>query len=335
MKKKELAPAEARHRQYYRDLCWMAVPLLCMSVYYYGLRPLLLCLLGLVTGNLCDRLVARLRRRPYVTDDYSNESFGLVIALLLPASVDWYVLVAAVLAGVLIGKEAFGGYGSYPFHPAAVGYVLAAVSWPEQVFSYPQPHTMLPLFDDSGVTLVSGISGTLKAGGLPSTHTMDLLLGDYAGPMGATAALVLASCALFLLVRGDINWETPLCFLAVCAAIAFFFPRQGTLEGLSLMATVPERLNIVKYELLSGAILFSTVFLLCEPFTCPTRYRGGRALYGALLGAVTMGFRYFGVYETGVCFALLIVNSVSEWLDRFVDGLYAARRSKGGAPDEA
>ena len=117
---------------------WLC-PLVCMSAYLYGPRPVLLCLVALLTGNLCDRLVAVLRRRVYRPGDWSNESFALVIALLMPATVSWYVLVTAVMAGVLLGKEAFGGYGSYPFHPAAVGFVVVAVSWPEQVFLYPQP----------------------------------------------------------------------------------------------------------------------------------------------------------------------------------------------------
>ena len=40
------------------------------------------------------------------------------------------------------------------------------------------------------------------------------------------------------------------------------------------------------------------------------------------LGAITMGFRYYGVYETGVCFALLTVNSISGWMDRTESRLY-------------
>mgnify|MGYP000175796400 FL=1 len=105
--------------KYYKHICWMAVPPLCMACYLYGLRPLLLCGIAMLTGNLCDRLVSLLRHRVYQNGDLSNESFALVIALLMPVTVDIYVLVAAVLAGVLIGKEVFGGYGSYPFNPAA------------------------------------------------------------------------------------------------------------------------------------------------------------------------------------------------------------------------
>ena len=320
--------------RYYTDLIWMMLPLLCMAVYYYGLRPVFMCAVALITANLCDRVVCALRQRPYVKGDLSNESFALVIAMLLPASVSWYVLVAAVLAGVLIGKEAFGGYGSYPFNPAAVGYAVAAVSWPQQVFRYPVPHTVLPMMDMSGVAMTAGISDTLKNGGLPIVDTLSLLLGDYAGPMGSTAALVILSCALFLLVRRDIHLETPLCFVLVCALVPFLAPRQADLIGAGILQTLPQRLVLVRYELLSGAVLFGAVFLLAEPYTSP-RNRTGRIVYGLLVGAVAMAFRYFGVYETGMCFALLAVNSVSGWLDRFVARLQGNRRVKklqqGGA----
>lgn len=330
------APAVLENSQYYKHVCWMAAPLLVFDAYLYGPRPVLLCLVALLTGNLCDRLVALLRRRRYVAEDWSNESFALVIALLLPATVSWYVLVAAVLAGVLVGKEAFGGYGSYPFHPAAVGYVVAAVSWPEQVFRYPQPYTMLPLGDASGVTVVNGISNTLRNGGLPNINTLSLVLGEFAAPMGTGAALIILACGLFLLVHGDINRSAGIGFVVTCAAIAFLFPRQADLVNVAISESVMARLNVVKYELMSGAMLYSAVFLLNEPYTCP-RTRLGRILYGILVGAASMAFRYFGVYETGVCFALLLVNSVSGWLDRVVQRLYGvarrrrtAKKPKGG-----
>ena len=57
---------------------------------------------ALLTGNLCDRLVSLLRRRVYQGSDFSNESFALVIALLMPVTVDIYVLIAAVIAGCLL-----------------------------------------------------------------------------------------------------------------------------------------------------------------------------------------------------------------------------------------
>ena len=49
-------------------------------------------------------------------------------ALMMPASVPYYVVVVAVLAGDLLGKEVFGGVGCYPFHPVAVGYAIACAN---------------------------------------------------------------------------------------------------------------------------------------------------------------------------------------------------------------
>ena len=315
-----------RTGRYYRHLCFMAIPLLCMSCFLYGLRPLLLCGAALLTSNLCDRLVSLLRHRVYQADDFSNESFALVIALLMPATVDWYVLIAAVLAGVLIGKEVFGGYGSYPFNPAAVGYSVAAVSWPEQVFRYPQPYTGIPLWDASGVPVSDTISETLRSGGSLNISALSLGLGEYAAPMGTGAALIILACGLFLWMQKDIRLSAAVSFLATSALIAFLWPRQVGVDGIDLLL----RLQCVRDELLTGAMLFSAVFLLNEPYTC-AHHRLGRILYGVLVGAFTMGFRYFGVYETGVCFALLTVNSISGWMDRTESRLYQLmhRRAAG------
>ena len=315
-----------RTGRYYRHLCFMAIPLLCMSCFLYGLRPLLLCGAALLTGNLCDRLVSLLRHRVYQAGDFSSESFALVIALLMPATVDWYVLIAAVLAGVLIGKEVFGGYGSYPFTPAAVGYAVAAVSWPEQVFRYPQPYTGIPLWDASGVPVSDTISETLRSGGSLNISALSLGLGEYAAPMGTGAALIILACGLFLWMQKDIRLSAAVSFLATSALIAFLWPRQVGVDGIDLLL----RLQCVRDELLTGAMLFSAVFLLNEPYTC-AHHRLGRILYGVLVGAFTMGFRYFGVYETGVCFALLTVNSISGWMDRTESRLYQLmhRRAAG------
>ena len=306
-----------RTGRYYRHVCFMTIPLLCMACYFYGLRPLLLCGAALLTGNLCDRLVSLLRHRVYQASDFSNESFALLIALLMPATVDWYVVIAAVLAGVLIGKEVFGGYGSYPFHPAAVGYAVAAVSWPEQVFRYPQPYTNIPLWDASGVPVSDTITETLRSGGTLNISALSLGLGEYAAPMGTGAAVVILACGLFLWLQKDTRLSASVSFLVTSALIAFLFPRQVGVEGVDIAL----RLQCVRDELLTGAMLFSAVFLLNEPYTC-AHHRLGRILYGVLVGITTMGFRYFGVYETGVCFALLIVNSVSGWMDRTESRLY-------------
>ena len=82
----------SKNYSYYSDLLWCTVPLIGMSWYYYGPRPLLLCGVALLVGNLCDRLISLLRRRVYQPKDYSNESFALIIALLAALVGSYYHL---------------------------------------------------------------------------------------------------------------------------------------------------------------------------------------------------------------------------------------------------
>lgn len=139
--------------------------------------------------------------------------------------------------------------------------------------------------------------------------------------MGTGAALVILACGLFLWTQKDAHMSASISFLVTCAVIAFFFPRQAGLADSAVLSNILPRLQCVRDELLTGAILFSAVFLINEPYTC-VHHRMGRVLYGVLVGVVSMGFRYYGVYETGVCFALLVVNSVSAWIDRTEAKLY-------------
>ena len=147
-------------------------------------------------------------------------------------------------------------------------------------------------------------------------------------------ALIILACGLFLWTQKDAHMSASVSFLATCALIAFFFPRQAGLADSAVLTNALPRLQCMRDELLTGAILFSAVFLLNEPYTC-AHHRMGRVLYGVLVGLVSMGFRYYGVYETGVCFALLVVNSISAWIDRTETGLYRMTHRQAGPGKEA
>ena len=117
----------SKNYSYYSDLLWCTVPLIGMSWYYYGPRPLLLLLAALLTAYLCDCALAPLHGTGYQSHEPSSECFAALIVLMMPASISYPIVIAAVIVAVLV-KEAFGGEGHYPFHPAAVGMVVAGVS---------------------------------------------------------------------------------------------------------------------------------------------------------------------------------------------------------------
>ena len=124
-----------------------------------------------------------------------------------------------------------------------------------------------------------------------------------------------------LWIQKDVHIGASASFLITCGLIAFFFPRQVGLADSTLFSSLMPCRRGIRDELHTGAMLFCAVFLLNEPYTC-AHHHLGRILYGVLVGAITMGFRYYGVYETGVCFALLTVNSISGWMDRTESRLY-------------
>lgn len=317
----------------YTDCIYMCLPLAAMATCFYGMRVVLLCLVAMLTANLCDRLVALMRRTPYEKAEWSSEAFALMLALLMPATISYYVLIVGVFAAVLLAKEAFGGYGAYLFHPVAVGYAVTAVSWPVEMFSYPKPNLFagLPLGQVGAIPLTESPAHILQTGGLPNISNIDLLMGNYAGPMGATMMLVILACALFLLHRRRIGLMVPLLFIGTCFVIAFCLPRLPDVTFTAPWTHLESRLAAAKYELCSGATFYAAVFLISDPVILP-KNRISRALYAVLLGVVTMMFRYFGAFEAGVCFALLIVNSLSSWLDRAVQ---SAQTRKGVVHREA
>ena len=68
---------------YYSDLLWCTVPLIGMSWYYYGARPVLLLLAALLTAYLCDCALAPLHGTGYQSHEPSSECFAALIVLAL------------------------------------------------------------------------------------------------------------------------------------------------------------------------------------------------------------------------------------------------------------
>ncbi len=305
----------------YQDYIIMTIPLYIFSSYLYGVRPLFLALIAIVTANLCDRAVCAIRRIPRDNSEISSIAFALLVVLMLPANVPYYIAIMTVLFTVLIGKAAFGGYGFYVFSPVAVGFCISVVSWPQQIFSYALPNTMLPLFTPITTQITQAPLSALKAGGRPTLNLLDLLLGNYASAMGITSVIILLSCGAYMWMKKRITLYIPLIYIGVCGIIAFLFPRIGGYDYSWGIQTLQLRASSVMYELLGGIIIFAAIFLINDEVTLPKR-RDARVVYAVILAIFTMAFRYFGFYEIGMCFALICVNAVSLSLDSIMSHIF-------------
>jgi len=287
------------------------IPLLLLYVnpyIYCGIRPIVILGVSLLTCLLSEAAFCLLDKKPITLGDLSAIITAMIIPLLLPVTVPYYIVVLAGMFAILVAKMPFGGLGRNLFNPSAAGIAFVTVCFPEEVFKFRDTKLLskLSVFGEQVFESTASPAANLKAGVRPDILPTEMLLGNFAGPMGTTAALIIAACGLYMLVRGIIEWQTPLCFIASAAVMALLFPRISAAPSDSLI-----------FELLSGSLIFGAVFMANDPVTSP-KTPLSRAVFGALGGIGVMLFRYYGGYEEGTCFVVLIMNAVAPALDRFV-----------------
>lgn len=286
------------------DVLLVLLALYLMATYYYGPRALLLGLFSAIVGIICDMICKPMLGQHINVRERSSLVTALLLPLMMPASIDFSIVAVAVVFALVVVKHPFGGIGHNLFNPAAGGIAFAAICFPTQIFSYPPPLLWLEPLERYTGRLLFSAAYTLKAGGIPaSSATLDMLLGNNPGPMGATNVLVVLSCLIYLWMRGTVRIVAPISFLAAAAAVAFFFPRVNVAPTVSVM-----------YELSCGILIFGAVFMITDPVTLPKRSLGV-GLYAALAGVATMLFRYFGGFEEGLPFALLLCNTLMPAFD--------------------
>lgn len=297
-----------------QDAIIVLLPPFLMAWFYYGLRSLVLGLVS-VLGCVCTSgLFSLLAGKKPNLRDFSPIVTGMVIALLLPASVPFYVPLTAGVFAMGVVKFPFGGTGYNLFNPAAGGLAFAALCFPKEIFSYTIPLETLPIVISEGVKYVQSPAAIMALGGIPSIDTTEMLLGNFPGPMGATNILVIGACLLYLLVRKSTVWYVPAVYLGTVSAVAALCGLEGVSAG-----------QAVVLELISGSLPFVAVFMLTDPVTQPKRPLA-KVCYAVAAGFFTMLFRYFGAVAPSSIFALLLANSLSPALDAWAEEIAAAGR---------
>lgn len=91
--------------------------------------------LGLAAGAavFVELITQRLMRQPVRIGDFSAVGQGLLLALLLPPSVSWWVLLIGVIVMIVVGKQIFGGVGGYPLNPVLIGWTALLLSWGNKI----------------------------------------------------------------------------------------------------------------------------------------------------------------------------------------------------------
>jgi Na+-translocating ferredoxin:NAD+ oxidoreductase RnfD subunit len=295
------------------------IPLLMLLIVpfiYSSLRVLSITGAAVLSAVVSEALFCLFARKDITVADLSAVVTGLVVAMLMPVSAPLWLPVAASAFAILVVKMPLGGMGNTPFNPAAGGVAFATVFFTGELFKYRDTKLLepLPVFANPNLAGVESPALLLHRHTRPDIFPSEMALGNFPGPMGTSAVLVIAACAIYLMLRKTVPWQIPVFFIGTAAVFALLFPR---IPG--------NRLESLTFELLSGSLVFAGVFMAAEPSTAP-KSSVARGMYGALGGLLCMLLRYFGIYEQGACFAILMVNAVSYSLDRL--GMQLAARGK-------
>jgi electron transport complex protein RnfD len=144
-----------------------------------------------------------------------------------------------------------------------------------------------------------------------------MFLGNCPGSIGELSALALLIGGIYLVVRKVISVRIPLAYLGTVAVITFIFPKAGS------------NVQWMLYNLLSGGLMLGAIFMATDYATSPAT-AWGQIIFGIGCGALTVVFRYFGLFPEGVTYAILLMNALVWVIDRYT----APRRfgvKKGGA----
>lgn len=302
-------------------LCMAALYLI--AAFYYGWRAVMLGVVSMAACMLCEWLGSILRLERHNAHDISALVTGMMIPLMLPASIPYYVVIVADVFAILLVKYAFGGTGYNLFNPAAGGLLFVTLCWPQLVFAYPATFTNPEVFGEVTVRTTNSIAYVLSVGSVPSTDMTSVMLGLHPGPMGTLNGLVLLACMLYLAARGSIRLWQPLITLGVVAVFAAFFPRAAYSSLASMY-----------YEIFGTAALFGTIFMLSEPVTGATREEG-RLLSSIVAGLLLVGYNYFGAYQQGILFVVLLMNIINHHIDTVTEKRMQKERRARYAKREA
>ncbi|MFH1239235.1 MAG: RnfABCDGE type electron transport complex subunit D [bacterium] len=277
-------------RSVMRDVIIALLPVMAAAVYLFGWYSLVLTGISIVSCLLTEFIFQKLLKRKISIGDYSAVVTGILLAFILPPTVPWWIAAVGAIVAILLGKQIFGGLGYNPFNPALVGRAILLASWPVYMTTWVRP------FD--AVTSASPL-GIVKMGfDQPLPGYLDLFLGNRVGCLGETSVIALLLGGIYLLYRRQISWHIPLVYIGIVAVMSIIFKKDPL------------------FNILAGGLILGAFFMATDMVTTPLT-RNGKLIFGAGCGFLTALIRFYGGFPEGVCYAILIMNMFTPWIDRY------------------
>ena len=297
-----------------RDVLIGLAPAMVMAIYFFGLRALTVTAVSVLACYIFEKLWVKLMKQDDKTYDLSFAVTGVLLAFVCPPTIAYWQIVLGALFAIILVKMLFGGIGRNIVNPALAGRAFM-FSWPVAMSTWVKVGwaNQASVFSTADIVTEATPLANMHQGLMPEASIMDMFWGNVGGCIGETSAFLLLIGLVYLLARKVIKITIPACYIGTVAVLTLLFP----------MGNPP--IQWMAAHLFGGGLMLGAIFMATDYVTSPITTLG-QVLYAIGCGALTVLIRYFGGYNEGVSYAILVMNGFVVLFDRI------GRPTKYGAP---
>jgi len=256
------------------DVMLALVPAMVVGIWMHGFRSLIVTLVSISACVLLEWLYTNVTRTRNTVIDGSALVTGMLLAMTLPATVPYWLVIVGAAFAIIFVKALCGGLGQNIFNPAlsARGFMMLIA-----------PAYMVRFEGVDGVTAATPLHHMVMPA-LPEESIMDMFLGNCPGSIGEISALALLAGGAYLVYRKVISVRIPLAYLGSVAVLTLVFHKTDA------------PIDWMLYSLFSGGLMLGAIFMATDYATSPVTAKG-QIIYGIGCGILTVIFRYFGLFR--------------------------------------
>ena len=292
------------------DVIIAMLPALAFAIFNFGLRALTLTAVSVVACIFWEWLYRKLMKKPQSIGDLSCVVTGMLLAFVCPVQMPYWMILIGDFFAIIVVKQLFGGIGKNFLNPALAGRAVLLASYAGTMTSWVDPAAgKAPIIGSvADVVTTATPLAVMKTGdfaALTDTYNVgNMFIGQIPGSLGEVSAVALLIGGAYLIWRKVINWQTPVAYIATVAVLTFLFPKQGT--GLEWML----------YSVFGGGLFLGAFFMATDYATSPVTKKG-QLIFGIGCGLFTVLIRYFGSYNEGVCYSIMVMNLLVALIDKY------------------
>ncbi|MDT0293290.1 NADH:ubiquinone reductase (Na(+)-transporting) subunit B [Mesonia ostreae] len=261
---------------------------------------------------------------------------GMLVPLIVPVDIPLWMLTVAIIFGVVIGKEVFGGTGMNILNPALTIRAFLFFAYPtwmsgDKVWVHGAVERSKEIAGGANLDAISGetILGSYAQNQEVMYSLQDMFFGFIPGSVGETSKLLIIIGALFLIFTKVGSWRIILSTLVGALVMGLVFNGVISAGWIEESSKFYGLMNVPFWQhLIIGSILFGAVYMATDPVSA-SQTNKGKWIYGFLIGFISIMIRVFNpAYPEGVFLAILLMNVFAPTIDHYVLQGNIKRRQK-------